>query len=103
MNRELFINVFFQNYIKPGSVQFLRSNIIIIIIIIIIILLLLLLMNPVAWRLRVTEGCRLSKPIGVKVTDLLHIDDLKVFAASGSKLNRVLKETRGAMQDIGLH
>ena len=100
MNRELFINVFFQNYIKPGSVQFLRSNIIIIII---IILLLLLLMNPVAWRLRVTEGCRLSKPIGVKVTDLLHIDDLKVFAASGSKLNRVLKETRGAMQDIGLH
>ena len=40
---------------------------------------------------------------GVKVTDLLYIDDLKVFAASESKLNRVLKETRGAMQDIGLH
>ena len=55
-------------------------------------------LNPVAWRLRATEGYRLSKPIGVKVTDLLYIDDLKVFAASESKLNRVLKETRGAMQ-----
>ena len=60
-------------------------------------------LNPVAWRLRATEGYRLSKPIGVKVTDLLYIDDLKVFAASESKLNRVLKETRGVMQDIGLH
>ena len=60
-------------------------------------------LNPVAWRVRETEGYRLSKPIEVKVTDLLYIDDLKVFAASESKLNRVLKETRGAMQDIGLH
>ena len=57
----------------------------------------------VAWRLRETEGYRLSKPIEVKVTDLLYIDDLKVFAASESKLNRVLNETRGAEQDIGLH
>ena len=63
----------------------------------------ILCLNPVAWRLRATEGHRLSKPIGVKVTDLLYIDDLKVFAASESKLNRVLKETRRAMQDIGLH
>ena len=60
-------------------------------------------LNPVAWRLWSTEGYRLSKPIGVKVTDLLYVDDLKVFAASKSKLNRVVKETRGAMQDIGLH
>ena len=47
----------------------------------------------VAWRLRAREGYRLSKPIKVKVTDLLYIDDLTVFAASESKLNRVLKET----------
>ena len=60
-------------------------------------------LNPVAWRLRATEGYRLSKPIGVKVTDLLYIDDLKVFGASESKLNRVLKESRGTMQGIGLH
>ena len=57
----------------------------------------------VAWRLRATEGYQLAKPIEVKVTDLLYIDDLKVFAASESKLNRVLNETRGAEQDIGLH
>ena len=38
-------------------------------------------LNSVAWRLRATEGYRLSKPIDVKVTDLLYIDDLKVFAA----------------------
>ena len=60
-------------------------------------------LNPIAWRLRATEGCRLSKPIRVIVTDLLYIDDLKVFAVSESKLNRLLKETKGAMQDIGLH
>ena len=38
-------------------------------------------LNPEAWRLRETKGYRLSKPKGVKVTDLLYIDDLKVFAA----------------------
>ena len=37
--------------------------------------------NPVAWKLKATEGYRLSKPI-----NLLYIDDLKVFAASESKL-----------------
>ena len=60
-------------------------------------------LNSVAWRLRATEGYRLSKPIDVKVTYLLYIDDLKVFAAFESKLHRVLKETKGAIQDIDLH
>ena len=54
-------------------------------------------LNPRAWRLRATEGYRLSKPIEVKVTDLLYIDDVKVFASPERKLNRVLTETRGAM------
>ena len=39
-------------------------------------------LNPVAWMLRATEGYKLSKPITAKVTDLLFIDDLKVFAQS---------------------
>ena len=60
-------------------------------------------LNPLASLLWATEGYRLSKPIEVKVTDLLYIDDLKVFAAFEGKLNRVLKETRGAMQDISPH
>jgi len=59
-------------------------------------------LNPVAWKLLSTEGYRLSKPVGSKVTDLLYIDDLKVFAASQAKLERVLKVTKGAVEDIGL-
>ena len=58
--------------------------------------------NPVAWKLSATEGYKLSKPIGSKVTHLLFIDDLKVFAESEVKLYRVLKLTKSAMEDIGL-
>ena len=62
--------------------------------------------NPVAWKLCSTEGYRLSRPVGSKVTNLLtnllYIDDLKVFAASQAKLNIVLKVTKEAVEDIGL-
>ena len=59
-------------------------------------------MNPIAWKVRATEGYMLSRPISTRVTDLLYIDDLKIFAASESKLNTVLKSTKSAMEDIGL-
>ena len=59
-------------------------------------------LNPVAWKLRSTEGYRLSRPVGSKVTNLLYIDDLKVFTASQAKLDRVLKMTKEAMEDVGL-
>lgn len=59
-------------------------------------------MNPIAWKVRATEGYMLSRPISIRVTDLLYIDDLKIFAASESKLNTVLKSTKSAMEDIGL-
>ena len=36
------------------------------------------------------------------MTDLLYIDDLKIYAVSEKKLNTVLRSTRGKMQDIGL-
>ena len=36
------------------------------------------------------------------MTDLLYIDDLKIYAASEKKLNTVLRSTRGKTQDIGL-
>ena len=52
--------------------------------------------NPVAWKLCSTEGYRLSRPVGSKVTNLLYI------AASQEKLNIVLKMTKEAMEDIGL-
>ena len=59
-------------------------------------------LNTIAWKLKATEGYRLSKPIDTKVTHLLYIDDLKIFAASAPKLNTVMKSARSAMQDIGL-
>ena len=59
-------------------------------------------LNPIAWTLKATEGYRLSKPINTKVTYLLYIDDPKAFAASATKLNTVLRATRGKMKDIGL-
>ena len=59
-------------------------------------------LNPVAWRLSSTEGYRLSKPITSKITNLLYIDDLKVFASSEAKLKRVLEMAQVMMGDIGL-
>ena len=59
-------------------------------------------LNPIAWKISASEGYRLSKPIGTTVTDLLYIDDLKIFAASESKLSSVMNPVRAAMQDVGL-
>ena len=33
-------------------------------------------LNTVAWKLKATEGYKLSKPIALKITNLLYIDDL---------------------------
>ena len=45
---------------------------------------------------------QISKPISFKVTDLLYIDDLKIFAASESKLNQVMNMVKTTMEDVGL-
>ena len=59
-------------------------------------------LNPITCKVSASEGYRLSKPISVKVTDLLYIDDLKIFASSESKLNRVMESTKSAMENVGL-
>ena len=59
-------------------------------------------LNPIAWKISASEGYRLSKPIGTTITDLLYIDDLKIFAASESKLSSVMNSVRAAMEDVGL-
>ena len=59
-------------------------------------------MNPTVWKLQASEGYRLSKPINTKITDLLYVGDLKVYAASEAKLKVVLREVQKAMGDIGL-
>ena len=56
----------------------------------------------IAWKISATEGYRLSKPISFKVTDLLYIDALKIFAASESKLNQVMNMVKTTMEDAGL-
>ena len=63
----------------------------------------MLCLNPIAWLYNAAEGYKLSKPLSSKVTHLLYVDDRKVFAASECKLNRVLRSTCNAMQDMGLH
>jgi len=57
--------------------------------------------NSLGWKLRASEGYRLSRPISQKVTDLLYIDDLKIYAASQGKLQVVMSDARMAMEDIG--
>ena len=59
-------------------------------------------LNADAWRISASESYKLSKPICAKVTDLLYIDDMKIFASSECKLNRVMKSTKTAMGGIGL-
>ena len=48
-------------------------------------------LNPIARKLRATEGYKFSRPISQKVTHVFYIDDLKAFAASGRKLERVFE------------
>ena len=58
-------------------------------------------LNPIAWRLKATERYKLSQPISLEITDLLYIDDLKVIAASESRLRRVLRSVKDDMECVG--
>ena len=60
-------------------------------------------MNPIAWKVRATKGYRLSKPISTKITHLLYIADMKLFAASENKLKRVMTVVKNGMESIGLN
>ncbi|PFX18510.1 Retrovirus-related Pol polyprotein from type-1 retrotransposable element R2 [Stylophora pistillata] len=59
-------------------------------------------LNPIAWKISVSEGYRLSEPIESKVRDLLYIDELKIFASSESGLSCVMKSVKTALEDVGL-
>ena len=65
-------------------------------------ILFILCLNPIAWKVRATEGYRLSKPISTKITHLLYIDDMKLFAASENKLKRVMTVAKNGMESTGL-
>ena len=65
-------------------------------------MLFILCLNPIAWKVQATEGYCLSKPISTKITHLLYIDDMKLFAASENKLKRVMTVAKNGMESIGL-
>ena len=65
-------------------------------------MLFILCLNLIAWKLRATEGYRLSKPISTKITNLIYIDDMKLFPASENKLKRVMTVTKRGMESTGL-
>ena len=50
----------------------------------------------------VLESYRLSKSISTKITHLLYIDDMKLFAASENKLKRVMTVAKNGMESTGL-
>ena len=48
------------------------------------------------------DGYVLSKPIQVKITHVMFIDDLKMFSASDKKLYPVLQSTQSCMEDLNM-
>jgi len=58
--------------------------------------------NSIAWKLKASEGYKISKPISMKIPDLLYIDDLKILTSSEGKMGRVLRSTKTAMENVGL-
>ena len=65
-------------------------------------MLFVLCLNPITWKVRATEGYRLSKPISTKISHLHYIDDMKLFAACENKLERVMTVARNGMESTGL-
>ena len=58
----------------------------------------ILCLNPIAWKVRATEGYRLSKPKSTTA----YIDDMKLFAASENKLKRFTTVAKNGMESTGL-
>ena len=48
------------------------------------------------------NGCVLSEPIQLKITQTMLIDDLKMFSASDKKLYPALQSTKGCMADLNM-
>ena len=53
-------------------------------------------------KVRATEGYRLSMPISTKITHLLNIDNLELFATSENKLKGVMTVAKNGMESTGL-
>ena len=51
-------------------------------------------LNPLAWKIRTMKGYTLSKPIQLKITQLMFIDDNKLFTVNERELYPALKEVK---------
>ena len=59
-------------------------------------------LNPLAWKIWTMEGYCISKPIAQKITQLMFIDDLKIFSANDKKLYPALQCIQDCMKDLNM-
>ena len=56
--------------------------------------------NPLAWKIRTMKGYALSKPIQLKITQLIFIDDTTLFTENKRELYPALKEVKLCLKDL---
>ena len=62
----------------------------------------ILCLNPIAWIIRGFEGYQPTHEKGAKITHLLFVDDLKMFAKSEEKIALMTKEVKKMYEDVGM-
>ena len=58
--------------------------------------------DPIAWAIRGHEGYQLTHDRTMKITHLLFVDDLKLYAKSENKISVVTKKVKEMYEDIGM-
>ena len=59
-------------------------------------------LDPIAWTIRGYEGYKLTHDRTLKITHLLFVDDLKLYAKSENKISVVTKKVKEMYEDIGM-
>ena len=59
-------------------------------------------LNPLTWKIKTMKGYTLSKPIQLKITQLMFIDDIKLFTANERVLYPALKEVNLCLKDLNM-
>ena len=59
-------------------------------------------LDPIAWTIRGYEGYQLRHDRTMKITHLLFVDDLKLYAKSENKISVVTKKVKEMYEDIGM-
>ena len=59
-------------------------------------------LDPIAWAIRGHKGYQLTHDRTMKITHLLFVDDLKLYAKSENKISVVTKKVKEMYEDIGI-